>query len=233
MKIERQLVTVGSKKDNVAKQLDHVLAMSQALEQQLRESHSLEEIEKQRAVRAKELTKMQAQVQHNQQQVEKSKEEIKRVEAQLLDKEFELREIENDKQIRTQDAKLIQILDELKKRCRGYLGQFYELVKPINRRYDLAVKVALGKCLKYLVVDTAATSRYLIDFLKEKGLQRDVLVLENFPSENREVQRIPAQRLKESGGEYIREVIETSRSNGQLQRAIDYFTSGRVVCKDF
>lgn len=106
----------------------------------------------------------------SQEKVQKSKEAIKRVEGQLLEKEFELREIENDKQIRSQDAKLIQILDELKKRCRGYLGQFYELVKPINKKYDLAVKVSLVKCLKYLVVDTAATSRYLIDFLKEKGL---------------------------------------------------------------
>ena len=95
------------------------------------------------------------------------------------------------------------------------------------------MKVALGKCLKYLVVDTAATSRYLIDFLKEKGLQRDVLVLENFPAESKDAQRISMQSLKESGGEYIREVIETNRSNGQLQRAVDYFTSGRVVCKDF
>lgn len=72
--------------------------------------------------------------------------------------------------MRSQDAKLIQILDELKKRQRGYLGQFYELIKPINKKYETAVKVSLKKCLRFLVVDTAETSKYVTEFLKEKGL---------------------------------------------------------------
>ena len=75
----------------------------------------------------------------------------------------------------------MQVLDELKKRCRGYLGQFYELIKPINRKYDVAVKVSLTKCLKFLVVDTVQTSKYVTEFLKEKGLMKDVMVLENVP----------------------------------------------------
>jgi len=54
-------------------------------------------------------------------------------------------------------------------------------VKPINKKYDIPVKVALQKCLRYLVVDTKESSRYLNEFLKEKGIQRDVLVLENMP----------------------------------------------------
>ena len=46
-----------------------------------------------------------------------------------------------------------QTLEELKKRCKGYLGQLYELIKPINQQFDISVKVALSKCLKFLVVD--------------------------------------------------------------------------------
>jgi hypothetical protein len=38
------------------------------------------------------------------------------VEKQLLEKEFELKEIEAEKNIRSQDAKLNTLLDELKKR---------------------------------------------------------------------------------------------------------------------
>lgn len=75
----------------------------------------------------------------------------------------------------------MHVLDELKKRCKGYLGQLYELLKPINKKYDIAVKVCLTKCLKFLVVDTVQSSRYVTDFLKEKGLMKDVLVLENIP----------------------------------------------------
>ena len=98
-----------------------------------------------------------------------------------MEKEFELKEVEKEKQVRSQDAKLMQILEELKKRCKGYLGQFYELMKPINKKYDVAVKVSLTKCLKFLVVDTVQNSRYVTDFLKEKGLMKEILTLENLP----------------------------------------------------
>ena len=69
--------------------------------------------------------------------------QINEVEKSLLEKEFELRELESEKNIKSQDVKLSQALKELKSRCRGYLGQFFELVKPINNNYDIAVKVSL------------------------------------------------------------------------------------------
>lgn len=73
--------------------------------------------------------------------------------------------------MRTNDLRQLEMLDELKKRCpRGYFGQLYELVKPTHQRYELAIKVGLSQCLKYLVVDSPATSKYCSDFLKEKGI---------------------------------------------------------------
>ena len=98
-----------------------------------------------------------------------------------METEFELKEIENDKDIRTQDAKLHQMLQELKRRCKGYHGQLFELIKPINQKYDTAVRVALRKHLRYLVVDTVETSKYCTEFLKEKGLSKELMVLENVP----------------------------------------------------
>ena len=58
--------------------------------------------------------------------------EVQAVEKALLEKEFELSEVEAEKQVKSADAKLLQTLKELKQRCRGYKGLFYELVKPIN-----------------------------------------------------------------------------------------------------
>lgn len=73
--------------------------------------------------------------------------------------------------MRTNDLRQLEMLDELKKRCpRGYFGQLYELVKPTHQRYELAIKVGLSQCLKYLVVDSPVTSKYCSDFLKEKGI---------------------------------------------------------------
>lgn len=102
---------------------------------------------------------------------------MKKIETYILEKEFELKEIENEKQIRTQDAKINQTLEELKKRCKGYLGQLYELIKPINDKYDIPVKVALSKSLKFLIVDTPQNAEYCTEFLKEKGLFKDLVVL--------------------------------------------------------
>lgn len=54
--------------------------------------------------------------------VSEGREQLKNFESQLLEKEYELRAIENEKQLKAQDVKLAQTLEELKRRCRGYLG---------------------------------------------------------------------------------------------------------------
>jgi len=137
----------------------------------------------------------------------------------MLEKEFALKEIEIDKQLRSQDARLQQILDELKKRCKGYLGQLYELIKPINKKYDIAVKVSLSKQLRYLVVDTVQSSRYCTEFLKEKGIQKDVLVLENIPRVHRQKKnQISGQKLQSYEADFIKDVINISRkANGKVE----------------
>jgi hypothetical protein len=39
----------------------------------------------------------------------------------------------------------------------------------------------MTKSLRYLVVDTVQSSMYVTEFLKEKGMRKDVLVLQNIP----------------------------------------------------
>lgn len=106
---------------------------------------------------------------------------MKHSEVQLLETEFELKEVEINKHVRSEDARLNEMLDELKRKCKGYLGQMYELIKPIHKKYDVAVKVGMTKSLRYLVVDTVQSSLYVTEFLKEKGMRKDVLVLQNIP----------------------------------------------------
>lgn len=89
-----------------------------------------------------------------QSQVSQKQQSLSEVEKQMIEAEFQLSEIEAEKMVKTTDAKVAQALKELKIRCRGFMGQLFELVKPINPTYDIAVKVSLSKCLKMLVVDT-------------------------------------------------------------------------------
>ena len=104
---------------------------------------------------------------------------------------------------------MIKVLKELKSRCRGYYGQFYELVKPINAKYDIAVKVALSRCLKFLVVDSIESSKIVNEFLKEKQITRDVLILANVP--NRQLSSNLAAKLEGADASLVYDVIEMSK----------------------
>ena len=92
------------------------------------------------------------------------------------------------------------------------------------------MKVALSKCLKFLVVDTPQTAEYCTEFLKEKGMFKEVLVLCNVPE-----RQINHKVTKDAKGEahLVYDVVEISRSHPHLERAIRYFLGDKVVCPDF
>ena len=159
---------------------------------------------------------------------------VKSSESSLLETEFELKEVEISKQVRSEDARLQEILQELKRKCKGYYGQVYELVKPIHKKYDVSVKIGLCKTLRYLVVDTVSSSQYCTEFLKEKGLRKDVLVLENIPEYRRKEGSITAEQLKRYEAEFLSNVVDVTRKgDGKVQEAINFFVKDKLVCKDF
>ena len=117
---------------------------------------------------------------------------------------------------------MAQTLDELKRRCRGYLGQMFELVKPIAKKYELACKVSLLPHLRYLLVDTAASAAYVADFLKEKGLEKHVLVLDNLPQRH---ESLPL-KVRELGGEALSDVIDVASAvrSDAIRKSVDFYT---------
>ena len=108
----------------------------------------------------------------------------------------------------------------------------YELVKPINSSYDIAVKVSLKKCLKMLVVDDTDSAQICSDFLKEKSISLDVLVLSNVP--DRQFSNGIGNKIQSfKGASLIYDVIEVPRSEQALERAVRYFTGDKVFVKEF
>ncbi|CDW87992.1 structural maintenance of chromosomes 1 [Stylonychia lemnae] len=190
----------------------------------------INELKKEQKAKEQELKQLHSSLAQLKDQQVNNKDSIKVLEKTLLEKEYELKDFENEKQLKSQDVKLSQILEELKKRCKGYLGQLYELIKPINAQYDIAVKVALSKCLRFLVVDTPQTAEYCTEFLKEKGLFKDVLVLSNVPE--RHLNSKLVKDIKQDGN-LVYDVLEVSRRHQHLDKAIRYFVADKVVCKNF
>ena len=133
--------------------------------------------------------------------------------------------------MKSNDARTAKILKELKSRCRGYYGQLFELIKPINPKYDIAVKVALSKCLKFLVVNTAESAQMVNEFLAEKQISKDVLILENVPDKS--FSKGLQARLEGADASPVYDVIDISRRDPLLERAIRYFSADKVVTKNF
>ena len=159
--------------------------------------------------------------------------EQRRIEKELLEAGFELSDLQTEKHVKASDAHTFRLLKELKSRCRGYYGQFFELIKPINDKYELAVKVALAKCLKFLVVDTAESAQMVNDFLSEKNLTQQVLILENIPA--KEFQRGLEQKLDDFAGSagLLYDVIDITVQDPKLEKALRFFTANKVVTQNF
>lgn len=90
--------------------------------------------------------------------------------------------------------------------------------------------MALSKSLKFLVVDSPQSAEYVADFLKEKNLLKEVLVLSNVP--DRSINSKIAKDIKNEGS-LVYDVVEVSRRHPLIERAVRYFLGNKVVCKDF
>ena len=69
--------------------------------------------------------------------------------------------------------------------------------------------MALTKCLKLLVVDKAESAQIVNEFLREKQITRDVLILENVP--DRPFNRGLQLKLEGTSASPIYDVIEMTR----------------------
>jgi len=82
-----------------------------------------------------------------------------------------------------------------------------------------------------MVVDTASSAEYCTEFLKEKGLFKDLLVLENVPEKSFNYSSL--KKVVGKDASLVFEVIEMSRRHAHLEKAVKYFLGEKVVCKDF
>ena len=82
------------------------------------------------------------------------------------------------------------------------------------------------------MVDSVSSSKYVTEYLKDKGIQKDVLVLENMPHQRDKKNKISSQALHKFEGEFLSDVIDVARK-ANIQRAVDYFVSDKIVCSTF
>ncbi|KAL0561481.1 hypothetical protein IC582_001909 [Cucumis melo] len=84
--------------------------------------------------------------------------------------ENQLRELKADRYENERDAKLSQAVETLKRLFQGVHGRMTDLCRPLQKKYNLAVTVAMGKFMDAVVVQDEHTGKECIKYLKEQRL---------------------------------------------------------------
>ncbi|URE01507.1 structural maintenance of chromosomes protein [Musa troglodytarum] len=135
---------------------------------------------------------------------------------QKLDEvDLQLRELKADKHESERDARLSETVQSLKRLFPGVHGRMTELCRPSQKKYNLAVTVAMGKFMDAVVVEDENTGKECIKYLKEQRLPPQTF--------------IPLQSIR------VKPVIEKLRTLGgtaQLvfDKAIIYAVGNTLVC---
>ncbi|GMH02340.1 hypothetical protein Nepgr_004179 [Nepenthes gracilis] len=124
--------------------------------------------------------------------------------------ENQLRELKADRHDNERDARLSQTVDTLKRLFAGVHGRMTDLCRPTQKKYNLAVTVAMGKFMDAVVVEDEHTGKECIKYLKE--------------------QRLPPQTFIPVKSVRVKPVIERLRTLGVLEKAILFSVGNTLVC---
>lgn len=116
-------------------------------------------------------------------------------------------------------------IDEIIRSIPGIRGRFRDLVTPISQKYSLSLQAALGNILEYIISDTIESAGSLNMRLKEKSLQKDILILENLP----DIRINESLRHNLLGtGFLLPDVLDYDKTYG-LEKAVMVFCGNKVI----
>ncbi|XP_057965620.1 structural maintenance of chromosomes protein 1 [Malania oleifera] len=148
------------------------------------------------------------------------------LESRIGEIENQLRELKANRHENERDARLSQAVETLKRLFPGVHGRMTELCRPIQKKYNLAVTVAMGKFMDAVVVDDENTGKECIKYLKEQRLPPQTFI----PLQSVRVKPI-IERLRNLGGT-AKLVFDVIRFDPPLEKAILFSVGNTLVCDD-
>ncbi|KAM7259549.1 hypothetical protein ACFE04_015290 [Oxalis oulophora] len=131
----------------------------------------------------------------------------------IADIDDQLRMLKADRHENERDARLSQAVETLKRLFQGVHGRIIDLCRPTQKKYNLAVTVAMGKFMDAVVVEDENTGKECIKYLKEQRLPPQTF--------------IPLQSVR------VKPIIERLRNlGGTAKLAIIYAVGTSLVCDD-
>lgn len=136
----------------------------------------------------------------------------------------QLRELKADKHESERDARSKETVGSLKRLFPGVHGRMHELCRPSQKKYNLAVTVAMGKFMDAVVVEDENIGKECIKYLKEQRLPPQTFI----PLQSVRVKPI-IEKLRTLGGsaQLVFDVIQFDRA---LEKAVLYAVGNTLVC---
>ncbi|KAL5711873.1 Structural maintenance of chromosomes protein 1 [Ranunculus cassubicifolius] len=178
------------------------------------------ELEKHKAERTrvrKELTEMQDKHRESRTRYESLKVKIGEIENQL-------RELKADKYESERDKRLSESLDALKRHISGVHGRMTNLCRPTQKKYNLAVTVAMGRFMDAVIVEDEQTGKECIKYLKEQRLPAQTFI----PLQSIRIKPV-IEKLRTLGGT-AKLIFDVIQFNPVLEKAVIYAVGNTLVC---
>lgn len=155
-----------------------------------------------------------------------SRHKYENLKSKIGEVENQLRESRADRHENERDAKLFQAVETLKRLFQGVHGRMIDLCRPTQKKYNLAVTVAMGKFMDAVVVEDENTGKECIKYLKDQRLPPQTFI----PLQSVRVKPV-FERLRTLGGT-AKLVFDVIQFDPVLEKAILFAVGNTLVCDE-
>lgn len=126
------------------------------------------------------------------------------------------------------DSEDDQITLELKRNIKGCLGSLGSMIAPTSSQYEVAVKLALGPAMNYVLVENQEAAKDINEYLKNRGASREVLILCNMQA--RLDYELHTYRNEIRGLKGVKLIFDTIKEipNEQIRNCVRHFVLKKV-----
>ncbi|KAI8523049.1 hypothetical protein RHMOL_Rhmol13G0044200 [Rhododendron molle] len=238
---DRQQHTDIEAQKNLEENLQQLESRKQELELQEEQMQAkLKKIVDTVVKRKEELTQVRKEQREMKDKLGNSRRKYDMLKAKIGEVENQLRELKADRYENERDAKSAEAVEALKSLFPGVHGRMTDLCRPTQKKYNLAVTVAMGKFMDAVVVEDELTGKECIQYLKDRRLPPQTFI----PLQSVRVKPI-IEKLRTLRGtaKLVFDVIQypfssfavhfySYKSKSPLEKAILFAVGNTLVCDD-
>ncbi|GMI69293.1 TITAN8, STRUCTURAL MAINTENANCE OF CHROMOSOMES 1 [Hibiscus trionum] len=244
--LDRQQHTDIEAQKNLEENLQQLSNREHELEAQEDQMRSrLKKILDTSAKQKNELADLKKELREMQDKHQKSRSKHENLKSKIAEIENQLRELKADRYENERDTRLSQAVETLKRLFQGVHGRMTDLCRPTQKKYNLAITVAMGRFMDAVVVEDESTGKECIKYLKEQRLPPQTFI----PLQSVRVKPI-IERLRTLGGtaklifdviqyplpklpySYTFCVLNIHKFDPALEKAVLFAVGNTLVCDD-